>query len=43
MKTEEVSNIASFSDSKVTLTLEDELVLTAGGKMAVEVSFNLGG
>ena len=38
---EEVSAISSFSDDKVILTMEEEVILTAGDKMAVEVSFNL--
>ncbi|MDE2829794.1 MAG: hypothetical protein OXN20_06730, partial [Gemmatimonadota bacterium] len=38
---EVVSMTASFSDDRVSLTLEEEVVLTAGNKMAVEVSFNL--
>ena len=38
---EMVSTTASFSDDKVTLTMEEEVVLTAGDKMAVEVSVNL--
>ncbi|MDE2952987.1 MAG: glucosylceramidase, partial [Gemmatimonadota bacterium] len=38
---EVVGTTTSFSDDRVSLTLEEEVVLTAGNKMAVEVSFNL--
>ena len=37
---EVVSTTASFSDDRVSLTLEEEVVLTAGDKMVVEVSVN---
>ena len=38
---EVVSMTASFSDGKVSLTLEEEVVLTAGDKMVIRVSVNL--
>ena len=38
---EVVSTTASSGESKVTLTMEEEVVLTAGNKMVIEASFNL--
>ena len=38
---EVVGTTTSFGDDKVSLTLEEEVVLTAGNKMAVEVLVNL--
>ena len=37
---EMIRTTASFGDSKVTLTMEEKLVLTAGDKMVIEVLGN---